>query len=173
VLQKLNCFRMNCQIALCNDGLMPILAMIADGRCAHLGYVLGYLRHGSLGRPAPGGPTDRAAWPPVRWRGLPVCVWALAARCAGFLMTSMLTPAACAVMCPTLAWPPSVRSPVSGGVLSRRFQKQLASLMPCVQLRFDVFLGDGFSFIGAKLLFPTVAPSHGHIPEAISILPSI
>ena len=68
VLQKLNCFRMNCQIALCNDGLMPILAMIADGRCAHLGYVLGYLRHGSLGRPAPGGPTDRAAGPPVRWR---------------------------------------------------------------------------------------------------------
>jgi hypothetical protein len=49
---------------------MPILADDPDAHCARLGYVLGYLRHGSLGRPAPGGPTDRGAWPPVRWRGL-------------------------------------------------------------------------------------------------------
>ena len=45
--------------------------------------------------------------------------------------------------------------------------------MPCLQLRFDAFFGNGFSFMAAQALLPSVSPSHGHIPKAISALPSI
>ena len=50
---------------------MPIYWMIDWLDCGGLGYVLGYLRHGSFGRAARDDPADRGAWPPVRWRGLP------------------------------------------------------------------------------------------------------
>ena len=42
---------------------MLVLAMISGGRCARLGYDLGYLRHGSFDRAAPYGPAGCAAWP--------------------------------------------------------------------------------------------------------------
>ena len=45
--------------------------MIAGWIGGDLGYDLGYLRHGSFGRATRDGPAGRAAWPNVRWRGLP------------------------------------------------------------------------------------------------------
>jgi hypothetical protein len=43
LLKKLSVFLPFCQITLCNEGFALLLAMISGGKCARLGYDLGYL----------------------------------------------------------------------------------------------------------------------------------
>jgi hypothetical protein len=73
LLQQLNGFPLVGHISLRSEGLKPILTMTVGGRCARLGYALGYLRHGSFGRGCSRGPG--------RLRRVAVCALARLARC--------------------------------------------------------------------------------------------